>query len=48
MIEAEDSTKNDFSSNLIAIIPDLTTNLVFLVISSSLIRISLLDCGYSV
>ena len=43
----QDSTKNDFSSNLMAIISFLTTNLAFLVTSSNSKTIALLGPGHS-
>ena len=42
MVATRDSTKNDFSSNFMAIIPGLTTNLVFTVISANSISIELI------
>ena len=45
--KTENGTKNNFSRNLIATIPDLTTNLVFLVVSSNSKTIALLGSGYS-
>ena len=45
--ETEDSTKNDFSSNLIAMIPDLTIILVLMVLSTNSMKTELLIRSYS-
>ena len=47
MVETQDSTKTHFSSNLMATMPALTTNLVSMVMLSNSINIVLLNSSSS-